>query len=473
MWYIFCDMADFEDSRERRYDANERFKLGRIALKEGRIAEAREYLLRAVEIDEGHSDAWLWLSATTNDAAEQRKYLEWALAANPGNPEAKRGLAILQGKLKAADVKPQGAAIEARNPIEPAEAEPAKTFLCPQCGGTMRYDTHTTDLKCDRCGHIQVVEEVPAKEVEQVLDLALGTAKGHRWAEAQRRMVCQQCNATTIFPIGQTSSECPFCGSTVLIAAQDEADILPPQAVILQGFSQDELKKRIRKWLGVGFFAPDDLAKLGRSADLRPAYIPFWVFEATVVGHWQAQVAQGGGRNKQWVWQNGEHIFFFTNELVAGTNRLPAKLMDQTQPYDWDKLVEYKPEYLAGWPASTYDIPLAQASLDARERMVASAKKQLYYKAAPGKEVRDLQVSGADFEGVTYKQVLLPVWIASYVYRKKRYPLLINGQTGKVAGDKPTDSVKVATVVLMAVIALIFLAFIVVILFGHNLGLTR
>jgi len=457
----------------RRQDAEERFRLGRLAVKEGKLDEAREYLLRAVELDEQNSDAWLWLSATTKDVAEQKKYLEWAIAANPGNPEAKRGLAILQGRLKAKDIKPQGTGVEARNPTEPEAAEPEKTFTCPNCGGAMRYDPYSTDLKCDNCGYIQVVEEVPAKEVEQVLDLALGTTRGHRWAEAQRRLVCQQCSATTIFPIGQTSSECPFCGSNVLIASRDDADILPPQAIILQGFSANDLKKIIRKWLGIGFFAPDDLAKLSRHADLRPAYIPFWVFEATVTGHWTAQVAKGYGRNKEWVWEHGEHIFFFTNELVAGTNRLPAELLRLTQPYDWTKLVEFKPEYLAGWPASTYDVALAQASLNARERMVADAQKQLYYKAAPGRQVRDLQVTSADFDGVTYKQVLLPIWIATYSYRGKKFPLLINGQNGKVAGKKPTDSVKVALVVLMGVVAFIILSFLLIYFFGPALGLSR
>lgn len=473
MVYFREIMTDFEDSRERRYDADERYKLGRIALREGRVNEARQYLLRAVEIDENHSDAWLWLSATTRDADEQKKYLEWALAANPGNPEAKRGLAILQGRLKAEDVKPQGVEVAPRSPSEPDTVETEHKFICENCGGTLRYDPHTTDLQCERCGHIQAVEEVPAKDVEQVLDLTLGTAQGHRWAEAQRRLVCQQCTATTIFPIGETSVECPFCGSSALIAGREETDLLPPQAVILQGFDQDEMKSKLRKWLGVGFFAPDDLAKVARSGELRPAYVPFWMFEATVTGHWTAQVAQGYGRNKQWVPEKGEHIFFFTNELVAGTKRLPPQLLVKTEPYDWEKLVQYKPEYLAGWPASTYDVPLAQASLDARERMVADAKKQLYYKAAPGRQLRDLQVNGTDFDGVTYKQVLLPIWIGSYVYRKKRYPLLINGQTGKVAGTKPTDSVKVALVVLVAVVALVILAFVVAILFGPALGLAR
>ena len=465
-------VVDPERAR-RREEADQRFRLGRLAVKEGRLAEAREYLLKAVEIDDEHSDAWLWLSATTEDPAEQKKYLEWALAANPANPEARRGLAMLQGRLNPKEVLAPGTEVAPRRPVGPEPAAAQHTFICPECGGIMRFHPHIVDLICERCGYVQVVEETPAKEVEQVLDLTLPTEKGHRWAEAQRRMVCQQCSATTIFPVGQTSAECPFCGSTVLIAAREDVEILPPQAVIPMALEADEVKKTMRKWLGAGFFAPDDLAKLARGGNLRPAYVPFWVFEATLTGKWQAYVAEGSGRYKNWVWQTGEHIFFFADELQPGTKVMPADLLAKAEPFDFEKLVEYKPEYLAGWPAATYDVPLAQASLNAREKMAAKAKKQLLYKAAPGKPVRDLQVTTSDIGGVTYKQVLLPLWIASYAYLGKSYRVLINGQTGKVAGDKPIDSVKASLVILGAVILLVILAFAFVYFVGPSLGIAR
>ena len=475
LWYILNRMSQYPypTPSPRREAADERFKLGRLAVREGRLAEARELLSRAVEIDQEHSAAWLWLSATTEDPVEQKKYLEWALAADPKSPEARRGLAILQGKLRAKEVLEPGTEVSPRQPTEPEAAQARQTFLCPQCGSAMRFDPELVDLKCAHCGYVEVVEEKLAKEVEQVLDLMLPTEKGHRWAEAQRRTLCQQCSAVTIFSVGQTSAECPFCGSNMLIAANEDADIIPPQAVIPMGFEADEVKKHIRKWLGSSFFAPDDLLKLARSGGLRPIYIPFWTFEATLNGKWHAQVAEGYGRYKQWVWRDGEHIFFFANELVPGTKLLAADLLTKAEPFDMERAVVFKSEYLAGWPAATYDVPLSQASLDARERMVAKAKKQLAYKAAPGKEIRDLQVMAGDFGGVTYKQVLVPMWIATYLYRGKRYRMLINGQSGKVAGDKPVDSVKVSMTILAVVIALVIIIFLVVIFFGPARGLTR
>ena len=60
---------------------------------------------------------------------------------------------------------------------------------------------------------------------------------------------------------------------------------------------------------------------------------------------------------------------------------------------------------------------------------------------------------------MTFKHALLPLWVGTYEYLGKHYQLLVNGQTGKVGGKKPTDKTKltlfVAGVVLVIVIILL------------------
>jgi hypothetical protein len=62
---------------------------------------------------------------------------------------------------------------------------------------------------------------------------------------------------------------------------------------------------------------------------------------------------------------------------------------------------------------------------------------------------------------MTFKHVLVPVWIGTYHYQGKEYHLLVNGQTGKVGGYKPRDTTKVAMSVLisLAVIGLIIVLY--------------
>lgn len=449
-------------SDHRRRQAQDLFRLGRARVKSGDKARGRELLLQAVERDRDLSDAWLWLSATTDDPAEQKKYLEWAIAADPANAPARRGLAILTGRLKAEAVLPEGVSVQPDVPAAGAAAEVQRSFDCPQCGGRMRFDAELMNLKCAHCGFIQAVEEVSLRDGAHPLDFTLPTARGHLWAAGERRFHCPQCGAATLLPAGGKSALCPFCGNAALVEAAEEADLISPDGVIPMALEAEAASAAARRWLGRGLFAPDNLAAVVRHHALRPAYLPFWIFEATLTARWSAEVAEGYGRNRRWVPRTGEHIAFFRDQLQPASRAVPAGLLKRLPPFDLKKLLAFKPEYLADWPAALYDIALADASLLAREQMVKAVRQELLYKAAPGQQVRNLEASTDHFSGELYKLALLPLWIGTYTYRGRLYQLLINGQTGAAAGDKPVDGVKVA---LVAVGALVILAFLLYLLF--------
>lgn len=443
----------------RRQQAQDLFRLGRTCVKTGDTARGRELLLKAVEYDRDLSDAWLWLSATTADPAEQKKYLEWAVAADPANAPARRGLALLTGRLKPQDVLPEGGSVQPRAPEAPAETEVRRTFECPQCGGRLRFDPELVDLKCGHCGFVQAVEEVALHDGAHPLDFTLPTARGHLWAVGERRFNCPQCGAATLLPAGGKSALCPFCGNTALVEAQEEARLVPPDGLIPMALEAEAAYAAVRRWLGRGFFAPDDLARLVRDKHLRPAYVPFWLFEAQLTARWSAEVEEGYGRDRRWVFQSGDYTFFFREELQPGARALPASLLQRLPKFDLKKLVAFKPEYLADWPAALYDLSLANAALRAREAMVKSAGLQILPRLAPGRAVRNLQVSPDRFSGEFYRLVLLPLWIGAYTYLGRTYRVLVNGQTGAVAGDKPVDGVKVALVAVAAALILALLLY--------------
>jgi len=73
----------------------------------------------------------------------------------------------------------------------------------------------------------------------------------------------------------------------------------------------------------------------------------------------------------------------------------------------------------------------------------------------PGAHLATLQVLRPEYSGQTFQLVLLPVWVGAYRYRGKIYRVLVNGQTGKVAGDRPVDQLKVTLLILLIVAALI------------------
>ncbi|MBV9774716.1 MAG: hypothetical protein JO040_12240, partial [Gemmatimonadetes bacterium] len=52
------------------------------------------------------------------------------------------------------------------------------------------------------------------------------------------------------------------------------------------------------------------------------------------------------------------------------------------------------------------------------------------------------------YDDVTFKHILLPVWISAYRYREKVYRRLVNARTGEVQGERPWSWIKIALLVL-------------------------
>ena len=73
-----------------------------------------------------------------------------------------------------------------------------------------------------------------------------------------------------------------------------------------------------------------------------------------------------------------------------------------------------------------------------------------------GDEQRVEQVA-TNHSDITFKLVLLPVWIACYIYAGKTWRVYINDRTGEVMGERPYSKLKIALAVLtgLAIVGLI------------------
>jgi hypothetical protein len=63
--------------------------------------------------------------------------------------------------------------------------------------------------------------------------------------------------------------------------------------------------------------------------------------------------------------------------------------------------------------------------------------------------------------GVTFKHTLLPIWVANYRYREQLFRVLINGETGRVAGDRPWSWWKITRLVLLIIFAILLVVVLV------------
>jgi len=242
-------------------------------------------------------------------------------------------------------------------------------------------------------------------------------------------------------------------------------EMVDPQVIGRFKIEPESIGKEIKAWLGKGIFSPDNLAAEHAGMLLHPAYYPFWMFEGTVEVPWFCDVNVGTSKLPQWEAHTGSQFENFKDVLIPGLRKLLPADVAGIEPFKLEELADFTPDYLAGWVALTYDFPLADASLKARENVVKRVQRSIESLAEPGHTKRNFSTGAGKWSGLTYKLALLPIFMGDYMFQGKRYHLLVNGQTGKVSGEKPMDKVKAALFAVIGFILLVLLLIFIYILF--------
>jgi hypothetical protein len=78
-----------------------------------------------------------------------------------------------------------------------------------------------------------------------------------------------------------------------------------------------------------------------------------------------------------------------------------------------------------------------------------------------GGDEQRLTSTDTSLSAVTFKLVLLPVWLLCYLHAGRAYQVAVNARTGEVIGQRPYSAGKIAAVVAaaVAVVALIVVLF--------------
>ena len=116
--------------------------------------------------------------------------------------------------------------------------------------------------------------------------------------------------------------------------------------------------------------------------------------------------------------------------------------MDLLEPYQYQEMVDFQPEYLSGFQGEKYNMISEDVEFRAHYKMSESAETLL--KQSIGGYARLINRNEEIRVGAQQaRYVLLPVWKYIYKYKEEMYPFYINGQTGKIIGKVPISTTKV------------------------------
>jgi DNA-directed RNA polymerase subunit RPC12/RpoP len=362
-------------------------------------------------------------------------------------------------------------------PVARAAAAEPHRFPCPSCGANLRYAPDLDRLKCAHCGHEEAVPEnrgpIPELDLRAVERGALPRAETEELRIAQ----CPNCGAEVEFDADLHARECPFCASPI-VTDTGVRRLIKPQAQLPFLLSEVQAREAMNRWLGRLWFAPGDLKKYARAERaMQGIYVPYWTYDAetrsSYAGHrgtvyYESRpvtvIASGRRRTQmqqvariRWQRKQGEVARRFDDVLVLGSTSLPKNFTDALAPWDLSALSAYEPRFLAGFRAEGYTVPVEKAYGEARAVMNAVIEQDV--RADIGGDQQRIDRTDTDVGALTFKHVLLPVWLAAYRYRGRSFRFVVNGRTGSVEGERPWSSGKIAALIALALIVALAIAF--------------
>ena len=331
-----------------------------------------------------------------------------------------------------------------------------KELECPCCGGTLHFDSKTQDIVCPYCDSHFSVDDLKAytddlaSDKEEDVSWDESTIQNYTNQEMKGMKIysCESCGGEIIVDETTTSTCCPYCGNNVLVSKQMSGD-LKPNLVIPFKNDKETILERLKGFFKKKPLLPSSFSKDNTIQEIKPLYVPFWLFDADVEG----KVRFKGEIYRRWsdaYYDYKETKYYaivrggnigFDRVPVDGSLKMQDELMESIEPYDCSELVEFNAGYLAGYAADRYDVDkdvtFNRATERCRQGTISALRNDIHGYSNVTYSDSNLQLSNTNAAYALY-----PVWILNTKWKDKLFRFAINGQTGKVAGDLPVSKVK-------------------------------
>ena len=351
-------------------------------------------------------------------------------------------------------------------------------YQCPACTGPLHYSAKSGKLECDYCGSSFDVAEIEAlyarKETEaaaakQAADAKAEAAQAAKaeaaeaaaasggwdtsdlsrdWgaeADGLRVYSCPSCGAELICDQSTAATACPYCGNPAIVPGQFSG-ALRPDYILPFRLSKDDAVQALRAHYKGKPFLPRSFTSANHIEQIQGVYVPFWLFDGGAEG---AASYRASNTN---VFETGDYEITETRHYhvvragslafekipVDASSKMPDDHMDSIEPFDYAQLRPFSTAYLPGYLADKYDVTIDdsrdRADTRCRETLAQALRDTVTGYGACVTEREDIALRRGK---VHY--ALLPVWMLSTKWRGQDFLFAMNGQTGKLVGDLPTD----------------------------------
>jgi len=308
-----------------------------------------------------------------------------------------------------------------------------KEYKCPNCGGTVRFDSASQKMKCPSCdSEFEIQEEKDTSNWIEEEDLTSGS--------------CPSCGAELVGDANTVAMVCPCCGNAQIVSKR-LSGFLKPNYVIPFKLEKDSAVKALKNFCNGKKLLPDFFVKENHINNIQGVYAPFWLFDAEASGDilFEATKVKETGKHEKTNFYSVERKgnIAFEKIPVDGSEKMDDKYMDAIEPFNYVDLKEFNTSYLAGYVAEKYDVDEKKSRERAEHRIKSSVEREFEYSIEEDYDSIEIESSSVNINNFKSSYALFPVWILNTKYKEENYLFMMNGQSGRLVGKLPIDSKKV------------------------------
>jgi hypothetical protein len=358
-----------------------------------------------------------------------------------------------------------------------AQSTPIKVhrYICPGCGADLLFEPHDGSLTCPYCHRKEVIPQSTTEVVERSYEEYLQAPENRlaTMAADALEVKCQSCYATVTFTPPEVAGECSFCGNPIVAQPQAANPLVAPEAVLPFQITRKQADEAIKQWLSSRWFAPNALKKMAYREGVNGIYLPHWTYDSHTLSYYNGERgehyydteyyterdAQGNTTQKtrqvqktRWYPAAGQVERWFDDVLVTASKSVHKQRLESLGAWDLNMLKPYDPAYLSGFKAQRYELEFTEGFEEAKQQMAPVIESDV--RSDIGGDVQRIDTIQTSYSGITFKHILLPIYLGAYRFNQKVYQVMVNARTGVVQGERPYSFWKIFFLVL-AIIALI------------------
>ncbi|MDQ3048765.1 MAG: hypothetical protein M3R27_14540 [Bacteroidota bacterium] len=343
---------------------------------------------------------------------------------------------------------------------------------CHECGALLKYAPVTPHLKCEYCGAANEIKEAAKPAVVEEIDFEKFLNENSPSVEKQEVITvkCGNCGAASTLKPNITSDSCPFCSSPIVVSSGTSCSLIKPKYLLPFKIEQKAAFAEFKKWVSSLWFAPNDLKKYVDNAEkLNGMYIPYWTYDSNTESDYTGQrgdnytttesyttIENGKSVSRtrtvtkiRWSYASGHVYNKFDDVLILASNSLPENYTNALEPWDMENLTGFNEKFLSGFRTESYQVDVKTGFEKAKVVMDNGIKTSIHQDI--GGDHQRINSVDTRYNDISFKHILLPVWLSAYKYKEIVYRFMINGRTGEVQGERPYSVIKIVLASLLGI----------------------